>query len=59
MTGDILDSVLTKVNHRGLQTQNHFIALLMDNAGCHSPEIEEKYSNIKVVLFPPITTSIL
>ena len=58
MTGGILDAVLKKIN-RGLRTQNRFIALLMDNAGCHPPEIKEKYSNIKVVFLPPNTTSIL
>ena len=37
MTGEILDKVLSKCDS---------IALLMDNAGCHPPEIKDKYSNI-------------
>jgi len=56
MTGDILDRILKKIN-QSLRAQSRFIALLMDNAGCHPPEIKEKYSNIKVVFLPANTTS--
>ena len=46
MTGEILDKVLTKLNHR-LSARCQSILLMMDNAGCHPPEYKKKYSNIK------------
>jgi len=49
MTGDILDGIL-KTIIQSLRAQSRFIALLMDNAGCHAPEIKDKYSNIKVII---------
>ena len=36
MTGEILDKVLTKLNHR-LSSCSRSIVLLLDNAGCHVP----------------------
>ena len=56
MTGEILDEVLSKLNRR-LSLQSRSIALLMDNAGCHPHELKEKYSNIRIIFLPPITTS--
>ena len=56
MTGEILDEILTKLNHR-LSSCSRSIALLMDNAGCHPHEIKGKYSNIKIIFLPPNTTS--
>ena len=56
MTGDILDRILKKIN-QSLRAQSRFVALLMDNAGCHPPEIKDKYSNVKVVFLPANTTS--
>ena len=56
MTGDILDKILTKLNRRfSLNRRN--VALLLDNAGCHSEEIKNKYSNIKIIFLPANTTS--
>ena len=57
MTGDILVSVLTRLN-RKLSSKGRKIVLLMDNAGCH-PEgaVKDRFSNIKVVFLPPNTTS--
>ena len=56
MTGEILDSVLTRLNHR-LSSCSRSIVLLMDNAGCHPHDLKEKYSNIRIVFLPPNTTS--
>ena len=56
MTGEILDSVLTRLNHC-LSSCSHSIILLMDNAGCHPHDLKEKYSNIRIVFLPPNTTS--
>ena len=56
MTGEILDKVLTRLNHR-LSSCSRSIVLLMDNAGCHPHDLKEKYSNIRIVFLPPNTTS--
>lgn len=56
MTGDILDTVLSKINRR-LRSKGRSIALLLDNAGCHRPGLKDKYSNINVIFLPPNTTS--
>ena len=58
MTGEILEAVLTKLNHRMLSSGRSII-LLMDNAGCHPDDLAEKFSNIKIVFLPPNTTSML
>ena len=58
MTGEILDTVLLHMTRR-LQAKSRFVILLMDNAGCHPADLKEKYSNIKIVFFPPNTTSVL
>lgn len=54
MTGEILDAVLVKLN----QHTGRSVLLLMDNAGCHPPELlKKKYSNIKITFLPANTTS--
>ncbi len=58
MSGEILTDFLTKLNRR-LITSNRNIRLLMDNAGCHPQEFVSKFSNIKIIFFPPNTTSCL
>ena len=56
MTGDIMNTVLTKLNRR-LSRSNRSILLLMDNAGCHPNDLVGKFSNIKVCFLPANTTS--
>ena len=56
MTGEIMVSVLTKLNHR-LSRSGRSIVLLIDNAGCHPESLKEKFSNIKIVFLPTNTTS--
>ena len=56
MTGEILEEILAKLNHR-LARSNRSILLFVDNAGCHPEELASKFSNIKVCFIPPNTTS--
>lgn len=58
MTGDILDSILSKLN-RQMVGKNCKILLFMDNAGCHPEELHTKFSNIQICFLPPNTTSVL
>ena len=58
MTGEILQSVLSKLNRR-LSAKSRKIILLMDNAGCHPEDIKDIFSNIKIIFLPPNTTSML
>ena len=56
MTGDIMEAILSKFNHK-LSSTNRSILLLMDNAGCHPEYLEKKFSNIKICFLPANTTS--
>ena len=56
MSGEILESVLTKLNHR-LASTSRKVLLLMDNAGCHPEDLKDKFSNIKIIFLPANTTS--
>ena len=51
MTGEILDTVLSKVN-QWLRSKGCSIALLLDNAECHPPDMKNKCSNINIIFVP-------
>ena len=55
MTGKILDAVLTKLNCQ-LSVKQRFSLLMMDNAGCHPPNLKDKYSNVKILFLPANAT---
>ena len=58
MSGEILHKILSKIDAR-LKSNGRSVILFMDNAGCHPPDLNEKYSNIRIVYLPPNTTSML
>ena len=51
-----MHKILSSLN-RKMILQKRSVVLLMDNAGCHPPDLSGKYSNVKVIFFPPNTTS--
>lgn len=47
MDGEIMESILSKLNYR-LSSSSRFILLLMDDTDCHPENLKTKFSNIKV-----------
>ena len=60
MTSDIMQSILTKLNAQ-MKAQSRNILLFIDGAGCHPSDlaVPGRYSNIRIVFFPPNTMSVL
>ena len=56
MTNDIMDNILSSLNQR-LQQRQRNILLFLDNAPCHSTNLEGKFSNITLKFLPKNTTS--
>ena len=57
MTGEILVNYLTSFNQK-MRAEKRSVLLLLDNAGCHPPEmLQGKFYNIKILFIPPNTTS--
>ena len=56
MTNVIMDNILSSLNQR-LQQRQRNILLFLDNAPCHSPIFEGKFSNITLKFLPKNTTS--
>lgn len=56
MESDILTEILRKLNAR-LRREKRTIVLLMDNAPCHPEDLNDKFSQIKIVFLPKNTTS--
>ena len=50
--------ILSKID-RKLKSEGQSVILLLDNAGCHPPDLRKTYSNIKIIFLPPNTTSML
>ena len=57
MTGEILKDYFTGFNLK-MKAEKRSILLLLDNAGCHPPELlQDKFSNIKIIFLPANMTS--
>ena len=56
MTNDIMDNILSSLNQR-LQRRQRNILLFLDNAPCHSTNLEGKFLNITLKFLPKNTTS--
>jgi len=55
MNTDIMESILAKLNRRLVKERRNI--LLMDNVSSYSPDLKDRFSNIRVVFLPVNTTS--
>ena len=51
MNSDIMIEILSKLD-REMKFKNRNVVLFLDNAPCHPPDLEGKFSNIKVCFLP-------
>ena len=51
MNSDIMIGILSKLD-REMKFKNRNVVLFLDNAPCHPPDLEGKFSNIKVCFLP-------
>ena len=58
MTLALLEEWLLELDKK-FKNENKNIILFLDNATSHSKNVENRLSNIKVIFFPPNTTSVL
>ena len=56
MEAEILEEILWKLNGR-LRRENRKTILFLDNAPCHPEDLDEKFTQIKIVFLPKNTTS--
>ena len=56
MNSDIMIEILSKLD-REMKFKNRNVILFLDNAACHPPDLEGKFSNIKVCFLPKNTIS--
>lgn len=57
MTGEIFVDYLASFNLK-MRAERWSVLLLLDNVGCHPPEmLQDKFSNVKILFVPPNTTS--
>ena len=56
MNMEIMHAILAKLNQKIIR-QGRKILLLLDNVSSHSPDLKDRFSNIKVAFLPKNTTS--
>lgn len=56
MNSDIFQTIHTRLN-RKLEAEDRKVILFLDNATCHPEDLQDQFSNIKIVFLPKNTTS--